>query len=116
MCMFGAWVYKKIVKEPASQSIFRKHSLDSVFYNVRDRPRADLPRRSNPLPSWITCVGNVLLGIPFFTGQADFVCINHNDVVTTVYVRRKARLMLASDHAGYLTCQTAQSLRFRIYK
>lgn len=53
---------------------------------------------------------------PLLAGHLYLFSINNYNMISTIYMGRIARLMLAADYHGYLTRYAAQNLSFGIYQ
>lgn len=51
---------------------------------------------------------------PFLTGHSHLLSIDYDDVVAAIYVGSVARLVLATDDAGYLAGNTTEHLSISI--
>ena len=67
------------------------------------------------LTTWIPCVSDVGLIIPFLSGKSNFTCIDHNDIVATIYVRGEISLVLATNELSNFAGQSSKMLSFCIY-
>ena len=56
----------------------------------------------------VTCVAVVGFSLRLVTGYLDFLCIDHDDVVAGINVRGKFGLMLTTQAASNLGCQTTE--------
>ena len=109
MRMFSACVYVELAVHLSTELVLRKHSADSMFYD---------PYRffTKSVASLLVSVAADISGVVevnflqfFFAGENDFICVDDDDVVTSVNMRCLGRFILAGQNFGNAGSQTANS-------
>ena len=100
MRMFSACVYVELAVHLSTELVLRKHSADSMFYD---------PYRffTKSVASLLVSVAADISGVVevnflqfFFAGENDFICVDDDDVVTSVNMRCVGRFILAGQNFG----------------
>src|SRR5262245_54969441 len=115
MRMFCTSVNVEASKKLSSQSVFRQHATNCVFDEALRMFRTDHSRGMLALSSGITGVLEDHTIRPFFSGHSHLLGVDNNHVVATIYMRRVAWLVFATNNFCNLTRHTAQNLGVCVY-
>ncbi len=88
--VLAAFVYKQTLENLSPQFVLRQHAAYCRFDDTSRRFLNLLARSREPLSAGVTGVSDVLLLIHFFAGQNQVIRIDHNNIVSAVYVRCEA--------------------------
>ena len=94
--MLIACVGMHVIEDGSSKFALRKHASYRTCYQSGRVLGKNLIHTSQSLPTRKTCVVHVLLGCALVSGQFYFLCVDHDDIVTTICVRSKIHLVLTS--------------------
>lgn len=100
-------------KHLAAKFIFRKHSANSIVYDLLWLAiQTGLSRFF--AKSCIACVPGVSFLIQLVAGKLDFLAIGHDNEIACVHVGRVSRAMLAHQNHGDIRSDSADNLVFAI--
>jgi len=114
MTMFRTCVNAKVAVHFIAEFVFGEHALDSKLDRATWVAVHELGHRQSALTTRVTGVPHVLLLRPFLAGKADFLCVDHDHIVTAVHVGAVGWLVLATQDVGNLAAKTAQDLAFGV--
>src|SRR5690554_2202385 len=114
MRMFVAGINLELLEHSATQRRTRQHAFDSQLQDTLRRTLNQFFETHAFQAARKTGVVMINLGLGLVPGHANLVGVDHHDVITGIHVRRILRLVFATQAAGNLCGNTAQSLTFRI--
>lgn len=114
MVVVRALVDIKVLEDGIAESVLRKHAAHGMFKDEDGLALHLLSHGSGTLATRITRVAHVVLLCHFVSGQDNFLCIDDDDIITTIAVGSKACLPFATQNHGNLARQAAEDLTFGI--
>ena len=98
MRMLCSCIYMKVAEQLCTKSVFRKHTFYCSLNHCQWFALEQLFWSSETLTTRIPCVTNVHFVCQLLACQFHLLCIDHNDIVTAIYVRSVVGLVLASEN------------------
>src|SRR5256885_14319797 len=99
--MFGPSKNANIGVQDAAQSVFWQHSMDGMCKDLSGFPFNEFFWSSETLTSLVPGVTDILLVDHLFSGKANLIGIDDNDIAAGICVRRKIGAMLAAKQHGH---------------
>ena len=96
--MLGTYIYMKVTFDGIAQLVLRQHTIYSHFDDPGRMLTQHLMWSSETLTTWITGVTDIFLLGPFLSSETHLLCVDHDDVVSTIYVGSEVGFMLAAKH------------------
>ena len=100
-------VYTEVTEHLATELIFGEHATDSIFHHTGRMLSHHVSSSYHSLPTRVPGVADIFFLSPLVSGEPDFICVEDNYVVTTVYMRSVGRLMLSTKNGSNLARSTA---------
>lgn len=94
----------------------RDHTLDGMSENFFRVFLHQVSKRFPRLSTGVSRIMEILFQDRAFASYLDFVCINHDDKISTINVRRKSRLVLATQQMRYATRNATKDLVIRVHQ
>src|SRR5689334_18807333 len=114
--MLSSYINMQTSVQLATQFVLWQHTFHSMFNQSFRVLLTNANRRVLTLTTWKTRVRKKNTVSPLFTSQLDFLSIDHDYMIATIYVRRIAGFVLAANDFRHLASHTAQYLVFCIYQ
>ena len=110
--MLGTLIDKEVVEQRTTKGTLGQHTLHSVLQNTlyTERLLAELSGSVETLTTGIARVAGIDLVSLFLTSEYHLLCIDDDNVVTTVLVRSEGGLVLSADNLSYFRCEAAYYL------
>ena len=110
MWMFSTYIYMKVAFNGIAQLVLWQHTIYSHFDDPGRMLTQHLLWSGETLTSWITGVTDVLLLGPFLSSETHLLGVDHNNIVSTIYVRSEVGFMLAAKHESDAGGNTTKNL------
>ena len=114
MVVVGTFVNVEVTEDGIAETVLREHAANGVFNNEDGLVLQLLGNGTSTLATRIAGVAHVVLLCHFVSSQDHFLCIDDDDIITTIAVGSKACLPFATQNHGNLACQTAEDLTFSV--
>ena len=112
--MVGTFVHIEVTVKLSTEFVLRKHALHSVLDDADGVFLQHLSRSAEALASRIAGVVDINLVSHLLAGETDLLGIDHDDIVTTVEMRRIVSFRLAAQNTGDDGGKTAYDCIFRV--
>ena len=114
MLVVRTFVDVKVLEDGVAETVLREHATHGVFEHEDGLALHLFGNGSGTLATRIARVAHVVLLGEFVTRQDHFLCIDDDDIITTIAVGSKACLPFATQNHGNLASQTAEDLSFSV--
>ena len=114
MRMLRASVDAELAEHLCAEAVLREHALDGVLEDARREAVEHLAGRRERRAALIAGMTEVRLLDELLARELHFVCIDDDDVVTRIHMRRVRRFILAAKDFRDLSCEAADRLAFRV--
>lgn len=108
--MLGTYIYMKVAFDSIAQLVLWQHTIYSHFDDPGGMLTQHLLWSSETLTTWITGVTDIFLLGPFPSSETHLLGVDHDDVVTTIYVGSEVGFMLAAKHESDAGGNTTKNL------
>ena len=115
MRMFCTNINAELTEHLSTETILRKHALNSMFKNACREAFEHLTSRRKRRAALIAGMAEVGLIRQLFSCKLNFFRINNNDKITRINMRCIRRLIFTAKDLGNLYCETANRLTFSVY-
>ena len=115
MWVFRTSIHKQFFEHGVAEFILWQHPFDSDLDKALRSAGTNLCSGKFFQTSWVTRVVLIDFYIFLVAGKSHFTCVDHDHIVTGIYVRREFRAMFASENSGDLGAHATHYLVFSIY-
>ena len=102
MVVVGTFVNVEITEDGVAETVLREHAAHGVFENEDRLALQLLSNGSGTLATRIAGIADVVLVSHFVSSEDDFLCIDNDDIITTIAVGSIACLPFATQNHGNL--------------